>query len=127
MLRDVQYRNHSPLLTVLHWHYVRSGELFSIIPLNGLADHHVNGGFAFDLPVLKPFFSGSGGYLPPPGAFEPYPGFLDARVRYQRVKALLDSVEGISREQALGYDLVPGDAVVREFIGGSTIQIPHNE
>jgi uridine kinase len=39
MLRDVQHRNHSPLLTILHWHYVRSGELFSIIPLRGLADH----------------------------------------------------------------------------------------
>src|ERR1022692_887581 len=57
MLRDVQYRNHSPLLTILHWHYVRSGELFSIIPLSGLADHSVNGGFPFDLPALKPFFS----------------------------------------------------------------------
>ncbi|MGZ5568726.1 MAG: ATP cone domain-containing protein, partial [Limisphaerales bacterium] len=39
MLRDVQHRNHSPLLTLLHWHYVRAGELFSIIPLNGTADH----------------------------------------------------------------------------------------
>jgi len=127
MLRDVQYRNHSPLLTILHWHYVRSGELFSIIPLNGLADHHINGGFPFDLPVLKPFFSGPDSYLPPPSAFDPYPGFLDARVRYRRIRDLLDSVEGISREQALGTDLIPGDAVVREFIGGSTIQIPHNE
>jgi len=52
MLRDVQHRNHSPLLTVLHWHYVRAGELFSIIPLRGLADHAVNGGFPFDLPAL---------------------------------------------------------------------------
>lgn len=127
MLRDVQYRNHSPLLTLLHWHYVRSGELFSIIPLNGLADHHVNGGFPFDLPVLKPFFSGPDSYLPPPSALDPYPGFLDARVRYQRIGQLLDSVQGISREQALGTEWIPGDAVVREFIGGSTIQIPHNE
>src|SRR2546426_8564665 len=30
MLRDVQHRNHSPLSTILHWHYVRWGELFSI-------------------------------------------------------------------------------------------------
>jgi uridine kinase len=128
MLRDVQHRNHSPLLTILHWHYVRSGELFSIIPLSGLADHVVNGGVPFDLPALKPFFCGpDGGYLPRPEDFQSYTGFLDARIRYDRVKHLLESVEGFTKEQARSYDIIPGDAVIREFIGGSTIKIPHNE
>ena len=128
MLRDVQHRNHSPLLTILHWHYVRSGELFSIIPLSGLADHVVNGGFPFDLPVLKPFFCGpEGGYLPRAEDFASYAGFLDARIRFDRVKHLLDSVEGLTKEQLSTYDIVPGDTVIREFIGGSTIKIPHNE
>ena len=127
MLRDVQHRNHSPLLTILHWHYVRSGELFSIIPLSGLADHVINGGFPFDLPALKPFFCGPDGYLPHPEDFQSYTGFLDARIRYERVKRLLDSVEGLQKEQVRGYDLIPGDSVIREFIGGSTIKIPHNE
>jgi uridine kinase len=127
MLRDAAHRDHSPLLTILHWHYVRAGELFSIIPLRGLADHVVNGGFPFDLPVLKPFFCGPGGRLPRLEDFESYGGFLDARIRYERVKTLLESVEGISLEQAAGYDIIPGDAVIREFIGGSTVKIPHNE
>lgn len=127
MLRDVQYRNHSPLLTILHWHYVRAGELFSIIPLSGLADHAVNGGFPFDLPVLKPFFTGPTGYMPKAEDFAPYRGFLDARVRYERTSKLLDSIVGLEKKQVLGYDIIPGDAVVREFIGGSTIKIPHNE
>jgi uridine kinase len=127
MLRDAQHRNHAPLLTVLHWHYVRSGELFSIIPLSGTADHVVNGGFPFDLPALKPFFSGTDGRLPRPEDFHSYSGFLDARIRYERVKRLLDSVEGLTKEQVQNYDLIPGDAVIREFIGGSTIKIPHNE
>jgi uridine kinase len=127
MLRDVQHRNHAPLLTVLHWHYVRSGELFSIIPLSGLADHVVNGGFPFDLPALKPFFCGPEGYLPRPQDFQSYAGFLDARVRYERVARLLESVEGLTREQVKSYDIIPGDAVIREFVGGSTIKIPHNE
>jgi uridine kinase len=127
MLRDVQHRNHSPLLTILHWHYVRSGELFSIVPLSGLADHVVNGGFPFDLPVLKPFFAGPDGYLPRPEDFESYTGFLDARIRYERVKSLLQSVEGLRKEQVRSCDLIPGDAVIREFVGGSTIKIPHNE
>ncbi|MFQ6090892.1 MAG: ATP cone domain-containing protein, partial [Candidatus Bipolaricaulia bacterium] len=55
MLRDARHRNHQPLATLLHWHYVRAGELFSIIPLKGLADHVLNGGMPFDLPALKPF------------------------------------------------------------------------
>ena len=41
---------------VLCGDYVRAGELFSIIPLRGLADHAINGGFPFDLPALKPSF-----------------------------------------------------------------------
>jgi uridine kinase len=127
MLRDARHRNHSPLLTILHWHYVRAGELFSIIPLMGLADHVVNGGFPFDLPALKPFFLGPGGLLPRAEDFESYAGFLDARIRYDRVKALLESSEGFAREQLAGFDVIPGDAVIREFIGGSTIKIPHNE
>ncbi len=127
MLRDAQHRNHSPLLTVLHWHYVRSGELFSIIPLSGLADHVLNGGFPFDLPALKPLLCGPDGFLPMPNELEPYAGFLDAQIRYQRVSQLLESIEGLPLPEVVGHDLIPGDAVVREFIGGSTIRIPHNE
>jgi uridine kinase len=127
MLRDVTHRNHSALRTILHWHYVREGELFSIIPLMGLADHVVNGGFPFDLPALKPFFTGEKSLLPPPEAFADYSGFLDARIRYERVQALLESVEGFTPAQVADGNFIPGDAVIREFIGGSTIQIPHNE
>jgi len=127
MLRDVRHRNQGPLGTILHWHYVRSGELFSILPLMGLADHHLNGGFPFDLPALKPFFTGVQGILPPPEAFASYAGFLDARIRYERVQALLDSVDGLTPAQVADPGLIPGDAVIREFIGGSTIKLPHNE
>jgi hypothetical protein len=127
MLRDVKHRNHGALKTILHWHYVRYGELFSIIPLMGLADHVVNGGMPFDLPALKPFCIGENGLLPRPEEFAPYAGFLDARIRYDRAKALLESVEGFTEKQLSTCDLIPGDAVIREFTGGSTIQIPHNE
>jgi uridine kinase len=127
MLRDVRHRNHNPLGTILHWHYVRYGELFSIIPLMGLADHVVNGGFPFDLPALEPFFIGECKLLPRPEDFGPYAGFLDARIRYDRIKALLESVAGFTEKQISTCDLIPGDAVIREFIGGSTIKIPHNE
>ena len=127
ILRDVRHRNHSALGTILHWHYVRYGELFSIIPLMGLADHVINGGFPFDLPALKPFLAGANGLLPKPEEFAPYAGFLDARIRYNGVQALLESVAAFTPEQAASLDFIPGDAVIREFIGGSTIKIPHNE
>ncbi len=127
MLRDAKHRNHSPLATILHWHYVRYGELFSIIPLMGLADHVINGGMPFDLPALKPFFNGAGGLLPGPEDFMPFSGFLDARIRYDRVKDLLESVEAFTATQVSNPDFISGDAVIREFIGGSTIRIPHND
>jgi uridine kinase len=126
-LRDVKHRNHSPLRTLLHWHYVRNGELFSIIPLRGLADAVINGGFPFDLPVLKPFFTGPATHLPAAADLAPYAGFLDARIRLDRVRRLLDSVAGVPAADLEDTRLIPGDAVLREFIGGSTIQIPHNE
>jgi uridine kinase len=127
MLRDARHRNHTALRTLLHWHYVRAGELFSIIPLQGLADHVVNGGFPFDLPALKPFFEGPESLLPLEEDFREYAGFLDAKIRYQRAKALLDSVEGFRMEQVAAHTIIPGDAIIREFVGGSTIPIPHNE
>lgn len=127
MLRDSRHRNHSPLLTILHWHYVRAGELFSIVPLSGLADHVVNGGFPFELPALKPFFCGPEGCLPKPEDFHDYRGFLDARIRFENVSRLLESVHGLDRSDVDEHRIIPGDAVLREFVGGSTIRIPHNE
>ncbi len=127
MLRDARHRNHNALRTMLHWHYVRAGELFSIIPLMGTADHVINGGFPFDLPALKPFFEGPDTLLPDEEDFHEYAGFLDAKIRYHRVKALLASVTGFTRAQVASHDIIPGDAVIREFVGGSSIQIPHNE
>jgi len=127
ILRDVRHRNHSPLRTILHWHYVRAGELFSIIPLRGLADVVIDGSFLFELAALKPFFNQNDGMLPAENDFADYAGFVDARIRFQRIRDLLDAVDGISIEQAIQPGLIPGDAVTREFIGGSTVQIPHNE
>ena len=126
-LRDAVHRNHPPLATLLHWHYVRAGELFSIIPLKELADVRINGGMPFDLPVMKGFFVGENGLWPSPEDLSNYPSFLDAHIRHRRVSHLLQSIEGIGVEEARSTKLIPGDAVVREFIGGSTLSIPHNE
>jgi uridine kinase len=127
MLRDARHRNYSPLSTILHWHYVRTGELFSILPLRGLADFSVHAGFAFELPALKAKLSGPSKLIPAPEELKKYAGFLDAQTRYRRVQQLLESIRGLSETDVNSYDTIPGDAVTREFIGGSTIKIPHNE
>jgi uridine kinase len=126
-LRDAKHRNHPPLSTLLHWHYVRTGELFSIIPLKGLADHVLNGGMPFDLPALKPFFNGEGSLWPKQSDLDQYASFIDARIRYERIGTLLASVVGLTPDEVDDLRLIPGDAVVREFIGKSTVKIPHNE
>jgi uridine kinase len=127
VIRDARHRDKSPLSTLLHWHYVRAGELFSIIPLMGRADSVINGGLPFDLPVLKPYLMGADALWPASATMEAYGGFLDARIRHQRVTELLGSIEGITREQTADTRLIPGDAVIREFIGGGTLRVPHND
>jgi hypothetical protein len=77
--------------------------------------------------VLKAFFSGPQTHLPQPADFVSYEGFLDARIRYARVAEVLQTIDPLTLEQVRDPGLIPGDAPVREFIGGSTIQIPHNE
>jgi len=65
--------------------------------------------------------------LPAEAEMGDYGGFVDARMRLSRITSLMASVEGLTVYEAKRFDLIPGDAVIREFIGGSAIQIPHNE
>lgn len=127
MLRDARHRNASPVFTLLHWHYVRAGELFSILPLEGRADVILNGGFPFDLPVMHPLLCAEGGALPAEESLADYPGFIDARIRLDRVRHVLGQTVGVPHHALADTGLIPGDAVIREFIGGSTVRIPHNE
>jgi len=121
MVRDHRHRNHSPLLTLIHWDKVRRSELANIIPLWGRADALVNGGLPFDLPVLKPFVDP---LFPSPKDLARFPGHLDAHLRLERVRRLLDSIASLPQHE---IDAIPGDATIREFIGGSTLKIPHND
>jgi len=71
--------------------------------------------------------SSGGGLLRQAEDFAPLRGLSRRAHPLRPVKALLESVEGFTKKQLLTYDLIPGDRVIREFIGGSTIKIPHNE
>ncbi len=112
MIRDSWSRNHDPLDTLTHWHYVRKSELQNIIPFIGNVDFLVNSAMPYEIPVLKSklfhFF---------PQATERYrddfkrqDAFLRARRVMQFLAPLNDSVD---------EGCIPSNSLFREFIGGS--------
>ena len=121
MLRDAKHRNHPPLATLLHWEKVRKSELANIIPLVHNTDIIVNGGMPFGVAAMKPLLAE---IFPEESELEPYAQLLDPQIRLRRVSRILNSVEPM---KDIGYDVIPGECVIREFIGGSTIKVPHND
>jgi uridine kinase len=115
MMRDAAHRGYDPERTLLHWHYVRRGELKHIIPHLGRADAVVNGALPYELPILKRHLG------------QHFPRFIeactgdarrgDALARARRVGALLEELE------PAGDEGVPPTSVLREFIGGSAYKV----
>lgn len=112
MIRDSWHRNLQPIQTLTHWHYVRRSELKNIIPFIGSADYLVNSALPYEIPIHKhklfKFF---------PEAMELFrdePKRQDAYIRARRVYELLDQVTAVEDDS-----VVPRDALLREFIGGS--------
>lgn len=113
MIRDSWHRNLKPLQTLTHWHYVRRSELKNIIPFIGSVDYVVNSALPYELPILKDrlfkFF---------PEAIETYkddPKRQDAYIRAQRIHDMLEPLTAVSDDSC-----IPDNALLREFIGGST-------
>ncbi len=111
MLRDRDHRNHTPAMTLGHWHFVRKGELRDMIPYIKTVDAIMDGGLAFELPVLKAVMRDD---FPDPEKFLRQ-GRLDAYIRGERVRRMLDSLVAVDD---LSYDMIPRDCHIREFIGG---------
>jgi uridine kinase len=111
MIRDSWHRNHAPLETITHWHYVRSSELKHIIPFIGGVDFVVNSALPYELPILKPKLYR---YFPEAAAAcRDNPARQDAYIRASRIAALLDGIEGVDDDS-----VVPPRSLLREFIGG---------
>ena len=116
MARDSLFRGYPPERTILHWHYVRRGELKHIIPHQGKADVHVNGALAYELPFLKLHLFD---HLKP--FLETWRGDekrLDGYLRASRVHGLLAAIEDVEDDRA-----VPETSLLREFIGGSSYDL----
>ncbi len=115
MIRDSWHRNLKPIQTLTHWHYVRRSELKHIIPFIGSADYLVNSALPYELPIHKhKLFS----FFPEAmNMFRDNPKRQDAFIRARRVYEMLDQITAVEDDS-----VVPPDALLREFIGGSTYQ-----
>jgi uridine kinase len=115
MMRDAAHRNYDPERTLLHWHYVRRGELKHIIPHVGRADAVINGALPYELPILKRYLGDR--FAPWIAAWSDDPRRADAVARATRLRQLLDSLV------AADDHCVPATSVLREFIGGSAYKV----
>jgi len=115
MLRDSAFRAYNPTQTLEHWHYVRVSELRNIIPYINTTDYVINSAMPYEIALyahkLGKYFN---------EWVEKYkndPLKLDAYMRALRVNEILQQVEPLTDDS-----IVPGDSVLREFIGGSVFE-----
>lgn len=116
MLRDSVHRAYKPEQTLLHWHYVRSAEKRNILPYSSTADYIVNTSMAYEAPLYSPKLLTE--FVEWEKKYAGDPLREDAYVRAIRVKKMLEEIEPVVDDSP-----VPGDSVLREFIGGSTINV----
>ncbi|TFH34478.1 MAG: response regulator SirA [Anaerolineales bacterium] len=114
MLRDSVHRAYDPQRTLEHWHYVRSSEMRHIIPYIGTTDIIINSAMPYEIALYRPKLLQS--FQKWEQLYRDDPLREDAFQRATRVKQMLESVEPVEDDSA-----IPGDSVLREFIGGSTL------
>jgi uridine kinase len=112
MVRDSLFRAYSPQQTLEHWHYVRSSELRNIIPHVNSADHVVNSGLPYELPIMRPRLIEH--FERWVRIYQDDSNRRDAHTRASRVHDLLRQVTPVQDDS-----VIPATALLREFIGGS--------
>jgi uridine kinase len=115
MLRDAAYRGYDTERTLTHWHYVRAGEMRHIIPNNIYADFIINSAMPYELSIYKAkLFEDFQAWTE---KYKDDPIREDAYLRSARIFRTLQEIPLLKTD-----NFVPGDSVIREFIGGSTLQ-----
>jgi uridine kinase len=113
MVRDNWHRSYDPVRTVGHWHYVRRSEMRYIVPFIHKVDYVFNGSLPYELPYhKKALFSFFDNIL---SSFKDDPKKLDAFMRAQRIHDVLAPLATPADDKD-----VPGNSLLREFIGGSS-------
>lgn len=114
MLRDAAYRAYNPEDTLTHWHYVRTSEMRNIIPNHIYADIIINSAMPYELSVYKPKLINL--FKKWVKKFKNDPLRDDAFKRAVRISELMQELLPLEEDQ-----FIPGNSVIREFIGGSTL------
>lgn len=109
MVRDYQFRGHSPIATMLRWPSVHAGELKNIIPFKDNADAMFDSSLIYEIPLFKCYVDPLLRSVP---ADSPVYGMARDLLEFimTRIVALTP------REIAA----IPSTSVIREFIGGSS-------
>lgn len=107
IVRDARERGYIARDTIQRWDSVRRGEKAYIFPFQENADIMFNSALAYELSVLKPLAEPLLRQVP-----FGVPEFIEAK----RLLALLEWFEPVSA------DFIPGNSIMREFIGGSTLK-----
>jgi uridine kinase len=107
MVRDYSHRGYSASETLNRWESVRRGEKRNIFPHQDNADAMFNSSLPYELAVLRPFA-------------EPLLRQIDRdSPRYAEAKRLLAFLGWVRPVTPEG---VPGESLLREFVGGSTFE-----
>ena len=107
MVRDFQYRGHSPIETLKRWASVRNGEDNNIFPYQENADIMFNSTFVYEFSVMKKYA-------------EPLLKQVPTDIpEYREVKRLL---KFLSFFEDMDDSTIPPNSILREFIGNSIFQ-----
>jgi uridine kinase len=115
MLRDSSHRAYDPQKTLEHWHYVRASELRYIIPNINATDYIINSGMPYEIPLYRPKLLEQ--FAQWEEKYKDDPLREDAYIRATRIHKVLQAVEPIEDDSP-----IPTDSVLREFIGGSSLE-----
>ncbi len=107
MVRDNQFRKMSPKQTIHLWPNVLAGERKWIDPYRAQADWTFDSYLVYELAVLKPYVGG-----------------LLERARHDlgEMPIVMGMLRLLSAVDIAPTDLVPGDSILRETIGGSQLE-----
>ena len=107
MVRDHQFRDRPAIETLRMWPSIARGERRWIYPYQHLADAVFNSALDYELAVLKPLASPLLNQIKP------------RDVEYIEARRLSGFLHNFS---ILAPDVVPGDSILREYIGGSQLK-----
>jgi len=106
MVRDHQFRGRAAIETLRMWPSIARGERRWIYPYQHLADAVFNSALDYELAVLKPLAA---------PLLNQIKSWDEAYVEARRLSGFLHNFS------SLAPDVVPGDSILREYIGGSQL------